>query len=175
MDLRLGAVRGGHVRQMADLGGKRLRRAGDPGVLNRCAEAGAILVEGGKKKAMKPIKGPKVLSASGRSCEDLQRGCSVNFSFPVIPKFRELRVRFFSLEEVGTLICARNSRQRNCTINNVARFIQHPRVPRYFHHRHLWTMACSCKAQAPAPVPQKHGHGGPSIMEKFKRMAPPSF
>ena len=26
MDLRLGAVRGGHVRQMADLGGKRLRR-----------------------------------------------------------------------------------------------------------------------------------------------------
>ncbi|MQL79837.1 hypothetical protein Taro_012267 [Colocasia esculenta] len=29
--------------------------------------------------------------------------------------------------------------------------------------------------QAPAPVPQKHGHGGPSIMERFKRMAPPSF
>ncbi|MQM20364.1 hypothetical protein Taro_053381, partial [Colocasia esculenta] len=23
---------------------------------------------------------------------------------------------------------------------------QHPRVLRYFHHRHLWTMACSCKA-----------------------------
>ncbi|MQL85044.1 hypothetical protein Taro_017555 [Colocasia esculenta] len=31
------------------------------------------------------------------------------------------------------------------------------------------------KAQAPAPVPQEHGHGGPSIMEWFKRMAPPSF
>ncbi|MQL93447.1 hypothetical protein Taro_026085 [Colocasia esculenta] len=31
------------------------------------------------------------------------------------------------------------------------------------------------QAQAPAPVPQKHGHGGPSIMERFKRMAPPSF
>ncbi|MQL89916.1 hypothetical protein Taro_022498 [Colocasia esculenta] len=29
--------------------------------------------------------------------------------------------------------------------------------------------------QAPAPVPQEHGHGGPSIMERFKRMAPPSF
>ncbi|MQL68665.1 hypothetical protein Taro_000973 [Colocasia esculenta] len=31
------------------------------------------------------------------------------------------------------------------------------------------------QAQAPAPVPQEHGHGGPSIMELFKRMAPPSF
>ncbi|MQM18823.1 hypothetical protein Taro_051820 [Colocasia esculenta] len=30
-------------------------------------------------------------------------------------------------------------------------------------------------AQAPAPVPQEHGHGGPSIMQRFKRMAPPSF
>ncbi|MQM07428.1 hypothetical protein Taro_040267 [Colocasia esculenta] len=30
-------------------------------------------------------------------------------------------------------------------------------------------------AQALAPVPQKHGHGGPSIMERFKRMSPPSF
>ncbi|MQM19174.1 hypothetical protein Taro_052174, partial [Colocasia esculenta] len=30
-------------------------------------------------------------------------------------------------------------------------------------------------AQAPALVPQEHGHGGPSIMERFKRMAPPSF
>ncbi|MQM17164.1 hypothetical protein Taro_050132 [Colocasia esculenta] len=30
-------------------------------------------------------------------------------------------------------------------------------------------------AQAPTPVPQEHGHGGPSIMERFKRMAPPSF
>ncbi|MQM23629.1 hypothetical protein Taro_056696, partial [Colocasia esculenta] len=29
--------------------------------------------------------------------------------------------------------------------------------------------------QAPALVPQEHGHGGPSIMERFKRMAPPSF
>ncbi|MQL76114.1 hypothetical protein Taro_008501 [Colocasia esculenta] len=24
--------------------------------------------------------------------------------------------------------------------------LQHPRVPRYFLHHHLWTMACSCKA-----------------------------
>ncbi|MQL91575.1 hypothetical protein Taro_024190 [Colocasia esculenta] len=31
------------------------------------------------------------------------------------------------------------------------------------------------QAQAPAPIPQEHGHGGPSIMERFKRMAPPSF
>ncbi|MQL69133.1 hypothetical protein Taro_001381 [Colocasia esculenta] len=31
------------------------------------------------------------------------------------------------------------------------------------------------QAQAPAPVPQGHDHGGPSIMERFKRMAPPSF
>ncbi|MQL84128.1 hypothetical protein Taro_016631, partial [Colocasia esculenta] len=31
------------------------------------------------------------------------------------------------------------------------------------------------QAQAPAPFPQEHGHGGPSIMERFKRMAPPSF
>ncbi|MQM06373.1 hypothetical protein Taro_039194 [Colocasia esculenta] len=30
-------------------------------------------------------------------------------------------------------------------------------------------------AQAPAPAPQEHGHGGPSIIERFKRMAPPSF
>ncbi|MQL68925.1 hypothetical protein Taro_001225 [Colocasia esculenta] len=30
-------------------------------------------------------------------------------------------------------------------------------------------------AQAPAPVLQEHGHGGPSIIERFKRMAPPSF
>ncbi|MQL78306.1 hypothetical protein Taro_010733, partial [Colocasia esculenta] len=52
---------------------------------------------------------------------------------------------------------------------------QHPRVPHYFLHHHLWIMACSCKAQASAPVPQEHGHGGPSIMERFKRMAPPSF
>ncbi|MQL90454.1 hypothetical protein Taro_023049 [Colocasia esculenta] len=31
--------------------------------------------------------------------------------------------------------------------------------------------------QGPAqvPVPQSHDHGGPSIMENFKRMAPPSF
>ncbi|MQL75014.1 hypothetical protein Taro_007382 [Colocasia esculenta] len=29
--------------------------------------------------------------------------------------------------------------------------------------------------QAQMPVPQAHDHGGPSIMEKFKRMAPPSF
>ncbi|MQM09307.1 hypothetical protein Taro_042175, partial [Colocasia esculenta] len=28
---------------------------------------------------------------------------------------------------------------------------------------------------AQVPVPQPHDHGGPSIMEKFKRMAPPSF
>ncbi|MQM09272.1 hypothetical protein Taro_042138 [Colocasia esculenta] len=31
------------------------------------------------------------------------------------------------------------------------------------------------QAQALAPVPQEHDHGGPSIMERFKRMAPPSF
>ncbi|MQM19701.1 hypothetical protein Taro_052713 [Colocasia esculenta] len=31
------------------------------------------------------------------------------------------------------------------------------------------------EAQAQVPVPQAHDHGGPSIMEKFKRMAPPSF
>ncbi|MQL69704.1 hypothetical protein Taro_002019 [Colocasia esculenta] len=31
------------------------------------------------------------------------------------------------------------------------------------------------QAQAPAPIPQEQGHGGPSIMERFKRMAPPSF
>ncbi|MQL97436.1 hypothetical protein Taro_030126 [Colocasia esculenta] len=31
------------------------------------------------------------------------------------------------------------------------------------------------QAQAPAPVLQEHGHSGPSIMERFKRMAPPSF
>ncbi|MQM05442.1 hypothetical protein Taro_038251 [Colocasia esculenta] len=30
-------------------------------------------------------------------------------------------------------------------------------------------------AQAPALVPQEHDHGGPTIMERFKRMAPPSF
>ncbi|MQM23270.1 hypothetical protein Taro_056333, partial [Colocasia esculenta] len=30
-------------------------------------------------------------------------------------------------------------------------------------------------AQALAPIPQEHGHGGPSIMERFKRMALPSF
>ncbi|MQM16202.1 hypothetical protein Taro_049156 [Colocasia esculenta] len=30
-------------------------------------------------------------------------------------------------------------------------------------------------SMAPAPVPQEHGHGGPSIMERFKRMALPYF
>ncbi|MQL71346.1 hypothetical protein Taro_003678, partial [Colocasia esculenta] len=30
-------------------------------------------------------------------------------------------------------------------------------------------------AQVLALVPQEHGHGGPSIMERFKRMALPSF
>ncbi|MQM15240.1 hypothetical protein Taro_048183, partial [Colocasia esculenta] len=30
-------------------------------------------------------------------------------------------------------------------------------------------------AQTPALVPQEHGHGGSSIMERFKRMALPSF
>ncbi|MQM16178.1 hypothetical protein Taro_049131 [Colocasia esculenta] len=45
-----------------------------------------------------------------------------------------------------------------------------PRVPQYSLHHHLWITA-----QAPALVPQEHGHGGPSIMERFKRMAPPSF
>ncbi|MQM13633.1 hypothetical protein Taro_046561 [Colocasia esculenta] len=31
------------------------------------------------------------------------------------------------------------------------------------------------QAQAPTPVPQEQGHGGPSIMERLKRMASPSF
>ncbi|MQM22089.1 hypothetical protein Taro_055137 [Colocasia esculenta] len=31
------------------------------------------------------------------------------------------------------------------------------------------------QAQAQVPVPQAQGHGGPSIMERFKRMSPPSF
>ncbi|MQM08882.1 hypothetical protein Taro_041740, partial [Colocasia esculenta] len=31
------------------------------------------------------------------------------------------------------------------------------------------------QAQTSAPVPQDHGHGGLSIMERFKRMALPSF
>ncbi|MQM19770.1 hypothetical protein Taro_052782 [Colocasia esculenta] len=31
------------------------------------------------------------------------------------------------------------------------------------------------QAHALAPVPQEHGHGGSSIMERFKKMAPPSF
>ncbi|MQM16956.1 hypothetical protein Taro_049918, partial [Colocasia esculenta] len=30
-------------------------------------------------------------------------------------------------------------------------------------------------AQVPTSVPQEHGHGGPSIIERLKRMAPPSF
>ncbi|MQL90959.1 hypothetical protein Taro_023564 [Colocasia esculenta] len=31
------------------------------------------------------------------------------------------------------------------------------------------------EAQAQVPVPQAQNHGGPSIMERFKRMLPPSF
>ncbi|MQL87349.1 hypothetical protein Taro_019890 [Colocasia esculenta] len=31
------------------------------------------------------------------------------------------------------------------------------------------------RIRAQVPVPQAHDHGGPSIIEKFKRMAPPSF
>ncbi|MQL97905.1 hypothetical protein Taro_030602 [Colocasia esculenta] len=31
------------------------------------------------------------------------------------------------------------------------------------------------QAQAQVPVPQAQDHGGPSIMERFKRMSPPSF
>ncbi|MQM19505.1 hypothetical protein Taro_052511 [Colocasia esculenta] len=37
------------------------------------------------------------------------------------------------------------------------------------------TLQAQLEAQAPAPVPQEPGHGGPSIMERFKWMAPPSF
>ncbi|MQM21688.1 hypothetical protein Taro_054732 [Colocasia esculenta] len=54
----------------------------------------------------------------------------------------------------------------------------------YFPHRCLWIMENSCKAhtqaalqaqlEAQAQVPAQD-HGGPSIMEKFKRMLPPSF
>ncbi|MQM17176.1 hypothetical protein Taro_050143 [Colocasia esculenta] len=44
---------------------------------------------------------------------------------------------------------------------------------------HVWTLTPSKRpgldAKALALVPQEHGHGGPSIMERFKRMAPPSF
>ncbi|MQL96928.1 hypothetical protein Taro_029610 [Colocasia esculenta] len=36
-------------------------------------------------------------------------------------------------------------------------------------------LEAQAQAQAPALAPQEHGHGGPSIMERFKRMAPPSF
>ncbi|MQM10368.1 hypothetical protein Taro_043260, partial [Colocasia esculenta] len=35
--------------------------------------------------------------------------------------------------------------------------------------------ALQAQAQAPTPVPQEHGHGGPSIIKRFKMMAPPSF
>ncbi|MQM15239.1 hypothetical protein Taro_048181 [Colocasia esculenta] len=41
-----------------------------------------------------------------------------------------------------------------------------------------WTqtaLQAQLQAHALAPVPQKHGHSGPSIMERFKRMALPSF
>ncbi|MQL71089.1 hypothetical protein Taro_003414, partial [Colocasia esculenta] len=40
----------------------------------------------------------------------------------------------------------------------------------YFPHRRLWITEYSCKAQGPA-----QDHGGPSTMERFKRMTPPSF
>ncbi|MQL89848.1 hypothetical protein Taro_022429 [Colocasia esculenta] len=52
---------------------------------------------------------------------------------------------------------------------------QHHRDLLYFLLHHQQIMEYSCKAQAPAPVPQGHDHGGPSIMERFKRMAPPSL
>ncbi|MQL78087.1 hypothetical protein Taro_010509 [Colocasia esculenta] len=39
----------------------------------------------------------------------------------------------------------------------------------------LAALQAQLEAQAPTLVPQEHGHGGPSIMERFKRMAPPSF
>ncbi|MQL97728.1 hypothetical protein Taro_030428, partial [Colocasia esculenta] len=56
-----------------------------------------------------------------------------------------------------------------------------------FPHKFLFSLASSPRpaspsnelgpamAQALALVPQEHGHGGPSIMDRFKRMAPPSF
>ncbi|MQL69636.1 hypothetical protein Taro_001917, partial [Colocasia esculenta] len=37
------------------------------------------------------------------------------------------------------------------------------------------TLHAQLQALASAPIPQKHGHGGPSIMERFKRMASPSL
>ncbi|MQL73235.1 hypothetical protein Taro_005578 [Colocasia esculenta] len=61
---------------------------------------------------------------------------------------------------------------------------QHPRVLLYFLHHRLWTMTLAhtqaalqaqLQAQVPAPVPQEHSYGGHSIMERFKRMDPPSF
>ncbi|MQM18594.1 hypothetical protein Taro_051589, partial [Colocasia esculenta] len=47
---------------------------------------------------------------------------------------------------------------------------QHPRILQFFLHHHLYI-----KTQAPTLVPKEQGHGGPSIMERFKRMVPPSF
>ncbi|MQM14969.1 hypothetical protein Taro_047905 [Colocasia esculenta] len=36
-------------------------------------------------------------------------------------------------------------------------------------------MSLGVRIRAQAPVPQAQDHGGPSIMERFKRMSPPSF
>ncbi|MQL89765.1 hypothetical protein Taro_022348, partial [Colocasia esculenta] len=58
------------------------------------------------------------------------------------------------------------------------------RSPRVFQRQVMQTQAqtqaalqaqLQAQAQAPAPVPQEHGHGGPSIMERFKRMVSPPF
>ncbi|MQM18798.1 hypothetical protein Taro_051791, partial [Colocasia esculenta] len=43
------------------------------------------------------------------------------------------------------------------------------------HPRAALQAQLQAQAQAPTRIPQKHGHGGLSIMERFKRMAPPSF
>ncbi|MQM07437.1 hypothetical protein Taro_040275, partial [Colocasia esculenta] len=50
-----------------------------------------------------------------------------------------------------------------------------PPPPTQVHTQAALQAQLEAQAQAPALVPQGHDHGGPSIMERFKRMAPPSF
>ncbi|MQM15168.1 hypothetical protein Taro_048106 [Colocasia esculenta] len=61
-----------------------------------------------------------------------------------------------------------------CSCNAWCRLCR-PRHTLKLHSRLSWRLRLELLAQAPALVPQEHGHGGPSIMERFKRMAPPSF
>ncbi|MQM05571.1 hypothetical protein Taro_038382, partial [Colocasia esculenta] len=64
-----------------------------------------------------------------------------------VPVLEEDLVRSDSeREKLWRAVVLRLGRMRRGMRRGVSSRPQHPRVPRYFLHHHLWTTACSCKA-----------------------------